>query len=282
MSRVHIHQSFVIALCLILSGLLVSPASARRYRHGADEALHVIVKTGVVSSDGAALFVCYKAYTYYLLAGLYTTDELVLCEGESKRYWVLPPATELAGMQKAGLIPDPLPTYTRPVMDYVIGYSFWLILAALLPLSLLLKQRKKSATKLDDTILRSATRRIMARMIVGSHHGIQNGTALAHQIFAKLFNEPMRDEEFGADLEWVRDEPAAYDGFIAAAGRKFNGPTKLGLLRVAAAIVMVDGTLEHHEEEAITQLADRFGVSQSDTRGIVENLRRQQQQWVSA
>lgn len=278
MSRVHIHPSFVITLCLILSGLLVSPASARRYRHGPDEALHVIVKTGVVSSDGAALFVCYKTYTYYLLAGLYTNDELVLCEGETKRYWALPPAAELASMQKAGLLPDPLPTYRRPVLDYVIGYSFWLILAALLPLSLLLKRRKKSANKFEDTILRSATRRVMARMIVGSPHSIESSTALARQIFAKLFNEPMREEEFAADLTWVRNEPAAYDGFIAAAGRKFDGPTKLGLLRVAAAIVMVDGTLEHHEEEAISQLANRFGVSQNDTRGLVENLRRQQQQ----
>jgi len=106
-----------------------SDANAARWKLGTEETLHRYAETGVTSGV-SALSLCYKATTYHFGAPAYTTDEKVLCDEAQKKYWPVPTGSQLKKFQSAGHMPNPIPDYKRPAIDYVLGYSLWLILAA--------------------------------------------------------------------------------------------------------------------------------------------------------
>ena len=59
-------------------------------------------------------------------------------------YWALD-AEMTKALQEAKVLPDPLPKYEIPVMDYVFGYSLWIIIGVLavwFGVSALLKRNK--------------------------------------------------------------------------------------------------------------------------------------------
>src|SRR5262245_27418010 len=101
---------FLATLVFSIMEISATPARAAKLLFGGDEKLHVIAPSGL-THDGQAVSICYKAYTYFFVAGVYTTDELVLCEGgTSTRYSPMPDSEKLAQLQKAGLLPSPLPS----------------------------------------------------------------------------------------------------------------------------------------------------------------------------
>jgi hypothetical protein len=263
--------SLVLLLALLLQVILVAPGEAAKIRFGSRETLHVIAKTNIFNR-GEPLSLCYKSYTYYLIAGLYTTDELVLCDVSKDHYLPMPPHDEIEQLQKAKLLPNPLPAYKRPLVDYLIGYSLWICLPFIALLTFFAARREKAQAATDDPLLRDTVRSVMARMIVCSTHSRMT-IAIARETYMRMFNEPIPEDALAADVNWVRNEPAAYDGFIGAAGRKFPKPVRLSLLRLAAGLVMVRGELQPDEQAAIDQLAHRLGVSRKDHRTIVEGFR---------
>jgi hypothetical protein len=271
MFSVSIRGVGVLALALVFQATLVNAANAYKVRFGANEELHVIAPTGLVN-DGRALSLCYKAYTFFLLAGVYTTDELVLCDG-SKHYRRLPPSDKIAQLQNANLLPKPLPTYERPTVDYVIGYGLWVIVPFVAFFTFLSTRREKAGAQANGALLRVTVRRIMARM-VGCSTNRDRTINLAAATYLRMFNEPLRQDEFSADFAFVRNEPAAYDGFMGAMGRKLPKPLKLNLLRLATALVMVSGDLQPSEQAAVAHLAHRLNISPKDNEAIALSLRR--------
>jgi len=261
----------VLTLVFLLEGLFVNPANAARVRFGAREELHVFAPTKVVA-EGKTLSLCYKTYTYFLLAGIYTTDEVVLCDGSKDRYWSLPSNEKIEQFQNANLLPKPIPSYKRPLIDYMFGYSLWILLALMVPLSFAFKRHQKVTAKSNALQFRSTVRCIMARMVDSSANSGRT-IAIARELFFTMFQEPLRDDEFVTDLTWVRAQPMAYDGFIGAIGRKYSKPAKVSLLRLAASLVMVEGTLQPSEQAAVVQLAERFGIRPQEYEAIVDGMR---------
>jgi len=183
----------------------------------------------------------------------------------------MPTGVQLSNFQQQGLLPSPLPAYTRDAIDYLIGFSLWLILA-LLPLGALFDHyRRKAQAPKQLALLKSTARRVMAR--VASTSAAPERAALARQIYQQLFMEPLAEAEFAADMDWVRNEPAACDGFLGSMGRKFNGSTKLLLLRASASVAMANGQLPAGEAEALGHIAGKLGMKPKEVQKYLAALR---------
>lgn len=272
----HVLQAIILAVIACLSlGASFTQAEAAKLHFGEDEKLHVITGTKLVA-DGKPLSLCYKTYTYYMIAGIYTTDQYVLCEGgASTKYWPMPAGERLASMQQQGLLPSPLPTYSRDAIEYVLGYSLWLVIAFVALWMVFDGIRSKSEAPRNLDLLKSTARRIMARMISNASGGTDHGVAMARQIYQGLFNEPLLDSDFAEDMAWVRQQPAAYDGFIGAMGRKFDANARQILLKAAAHVALADGIMDPAEEEALHHLALKLGMKRKDADAFLATLRRQ-------
>lgn len=69
--------------------------------------------------------------THWLGAGAWLEDKgyaIKLRGGDT--YWPLD-ADMAAGLQEMNILPRPLPKYEIPVIDYVFGYSLWIVIAVL-------------------------------------------------------------------------------------------------------------------------------------------------------
>lgn len=226
--------------------------------------------------DGVLFKLCYKTTTQYALAGLYTYDQYVLCESEaSKKYWPMPDVAKLDALQKMGLIPSPLPKYHRPIIDYLIGYSLWPLIALVILLSYLGRSRSKSENQVAVSVLKAASRRVMARMVLIKPEATVHNANFARLVYQSLCREPLTEEEFASDLQWVRDEPIAFENYLGAIGRKLNRNGHFILLRSAAHVAVADGILDLNEEAAIRDIAEKLGLFREEADNFIENLREQ-------
>ncbi len=260
-----------IALLAVLI-LLPAPAEAAKLHFGPDEKLHVIAETKILN-NGKPVSLCYKAYTFFLIGGVYTTDEYVLCEGgASTTYWPMPQGDKLAGLQQQGLLPSPLPAYERPAFDYVMGYSLWLLIVVVAVWGYLDGRRSKAAAPKKLALLQTTSRRLMASVAMASA-APDRSAAVARQIYQQIFGEPLTDADFMADWQWVQNAPAAFEGYVGAMGRRFDNSAKAMLLRAASHVAMADGTLESAEATLLHQIAGKLGMKPKEAEAFLQALR---------
>lgn len=114
---------------LVLALVMSSPAQA--YKFGTDESIHKIQDVTLKGAEDEKLFLGYMTRTRWFLAGIYVEDAgyVLGVDGPGKRYFNMPTGEPLAGFQRNGFLPDPLPGYSLSVWDYIFGYSLWWALA---------------------------------------------------------------------------------------------------------------------------------------------------------
>lgn len=120
-------------LCLAVALVAGPSASEAAGMFGNDEEIHRIQDVDVTGQDGEALFLGYKTTTLFIIGGVYITDDGYVygVRDDSTKYIETTPE-EIAKFQEAGLLPKPLPPYELSTMDYVIGYSLWVIVLPIL------------------------------------------------------------------------------------------------------------------------------------------------------
>ena len=93
------------------------------------EDTHKIVDVKLLGKDNEKLFLGYKTDSFYLEAGVFIKDAgyILGIEGEEGSYYPMPTGDDLRYYQDKNLLPNPLPQYNIPIMDYLIGYSLWII-----------------------------------------------------------------------------------------------------------------------------------------------------------
>jgi hypothetical protein len=108
--------------------LLVPLSSAHaNFKFGTDEDIHSIQDVTLKGAKQEPLYLGYMTRTKFFLLGAYVEDVgyVLGVKGEGKRYYEMPKGEELARFQKAGFLPDPIPTYKLGFFDYLNGYSLW-------------------------------------------------------------------------------------------------------------------------------------------------------------
>lgn len=266
----------ITAFCLhVLAG--ASSAEAAKMRFGAEETLTHYADTGV-QVGGEKLSLCYKATTQWFLLGVWTTDEAVLCDQARRRYWALPKGDQLKQLQAAKRLPDPIPPYERPFIEYAFGYSLW-VLGGLIGVGILLS-RGRTRTETDQALKRHKVlvRRIMAETLDARPDPHPHGEAAALSVYERVFSEPMAAADLAAEREWVRTNPDTYRAYLGVVSKNVDASLKLMLLRIAAALTFELGRADDAGWTALVDLAGRLGLDEEALRQVVAEMNAPPQQ----
>lgn len=123
---------FLIAAFALLA-LMPRDAQAKMY-FGDQDYVRLIQDIPLKGPNGEALFLGYRYRMSFFVAGLYVKDEgyVLGVKGNSERFFRMPDAIYITKWQSEGLLPKPFPPYRLNAFDYLIGYSFWPMLAAII------------------------------------------------------------------------------------------------------------------------------------------------------
>jgi hypothetical protein len=91
---------------------------------GADEKIGKIQEI-----PGTDYNLCHKYTLHFFLAGIYLSDDgyVLQKKTDSRAYHPLT-AQEIKELQQTGELPSPLPAYSISTIEYLFGYSLWIVL----------------------------------------------------------------------------------------------------------------------------------------------------------
>jgi hypothetical protein len=124
----------MLALMLVFLPLAGAPAQAAKgLGFGSDEKIRSLTDIKLRGPSGETLFLAHKVTTQFFLLGVHVKDDgyVLGVQGDSRKYFRMPADTQVSRLQQQGLLPRPLPGYRLGTIDYLIGYSLWLALAAM-------------------------------------------------------------------------------------------------------------------------------------------------------
>jgi hypothetical protein len=115
---------------------------------GTDETLTCIQHVDVKGPKDEPLCLGYKISKVFLGGGIYLSDDgyVLRIENDPKHYFSLS-KERIDELQKASLLPRPLPPYAIPWIEYAFGYSLWIVLvgvAAWMTVSHLRRKRREA------------------------------------------------------------------------------------------------------------------------------------------
>lgn len=115
-----------VAVFTLLFLCVAGADSAQAMMFGRSEKIHEIQPI----DDEFSL--CHKLTIYYFVGGVYLKDEGYVAKerGISDTYIPLTPGM-IEELQSERLLPKPLPDYSIPLVDYLAGFSLWLIVAGI-------------------------------------------------------------------------------------------------------------------------------------------------------
>jgi hypothetical protein len=183
----------------------VCSARVMGLRFGKQENIVCIVDVDTLGPAGEPLCLAYKTTSYWVAGGVYLKDDGYVLQIRSNRnsYYPLP-------KQRLEGIPDPLPAYSIPAMEYVLGYSLWWAIAFVILWSVGVKKvrrrrqaafdARQSATPIDRGPPRLDTKgdRFVYEIV---KQGLVPGESIQHQAYAGTWN--YGEEREGDDVSFV-------------------------------------------------------------------------------
>ena len=116
-------------LILLFTTIYLTKAKAAVF--GKDENLHAIEINNEkipVEDGNTNCYLGFKTSGYYFIAGLYLkNDGYVLIEQANQNTYFPLTENDIAYYQKQKILPTPLPTYKVPIVEYLLGFSLWII-----------------------------------------------------------------------------------------------------------------------------------------------------------
>jgi len=112
---------------------------------GKDETLTCVQPVTLKGANDEALCLAYKTSKYFVGAGVYLKDDGYVLKSMASpdTYYQVPEGAELKAFQADGLMPDPLPPYSVPFVEYLFGYSLWILVALVIGFERFKKARTK-------------------------------------------------------------------------------------------------------------------------------------------
>jgi hypothetical protein len=115
----------------VVAALLAPPAraDAAQLRFGTSEQISFIQDVTAKGPEDEPLFLGRLIRTQNFIGGYSFEDAgfVLGVKGDSKKFYNMPTGEELARLQRAGFLPSPLPDYQPGFLDYLVGYSLWLV-----------------------------------------------------------------------------------------------------------------------------------------------------------
>lgn len=132
--------------CILVLALffISTPAFAGKIMFGLDESFHKIQDVEILGPNGEDLDLSYMLEKRFFVAGLYLKDKgYVLSTSNSEGNYYRLDAAEIVKFQTSGLLPTPMPSYKIDIIEYLIGYSLWLVIFAVIVWGFVEKTLKK-------------------------------------------------------------------------------------------------------------------------------------------
>ena len=102
------------------------------FKFGKGEKLTCLTDVSVKGPEDETLCLAHKTSTYWAVAGVYVRDEGHVLQVRGRDfYYPLPDEPQLSELQAAGALPRPLTPYSIPLVDYLFGYSLWIVILTL-------------------------------------------------------------------------------------------------------------------------------------------------------
>lgn len=116
----------LLAFCFCLS----KESHARKLAFGEDQRVQRIQDIDLTGPDGEELYLARLISTYFVGLGVNIRDDgfVIGVKGKSKTYYPMPSDSEVYELQKEGLLPAPLPHFELSLIDYLFGYSLYILL----------------------------------------------------------------------------------------------------------------------------------------------------------
>jgi hypothetical protein len=130
-----------LVVLLALQIVFMSNVHAATIMYGEEEDIHDIKKL-----EGTKYYLCYKTTTHFFIAGLYVEDDGYVLRKENNYNRYIPLDNEkIKKFQSIGMLPDPLPEYSLGIDQYLFGYSLWLIILALIAITIISSSIKRAS-----------------------------------------------------------------------------------------------------------------------------------------
>ncbi len=120
---------------------------------GKQDKIEKIMDVAIKGSKGEELYLAYKTTSLFIFGGVYIKDDGYVL-GIKKGYGSYYPLDEkqILTFQEKGFLPNPLPKYKIPFIEYLFGFSIWIILFFVIGFQVLKYQviqkiKKKNAIK---------------------------------------------------------------------------------------------------------------------------------------
>lgn len=142
-------------LLVLLSFAFCGQTFAKGMQFGDQDQLIKLQDVEIKTPDGQGLYLAHLLTTKFFLAGVNITDKgyvlAVKTDSEEQQYYALT-SPQIKELQAEGSLPDPMPPYKISTLDYVIGYSLWLIILVLSAFSGIKKLfKKKDKAPIQET-----------------------------------------------------------------------------------------------------------------------------------
>lgn len=116
--------AYFVAGVVMVGMLQAGPAQAGKVRFGTHETINTIQIT-----NNPQYNLGYKTRIYFFFAGCYLKDDgYVLQKVDDTKSYISLNTAQIRELQQDGMLPTPLPTYSISFLDYLIGYSNWIVL----------------------------------------------------------------------------------------------------------------------------------------------------------
>ena len=269
-------KQYLAAIVIAGFAILCPPdVEAAQFGFGDDGRVTPIQDVKLKGPQGEALTLAYKTSSKWFLLGLYLRDDgyVLGVKNEPGRYHALS-GDQIERWQMSGLLPKPLPAYNIAMIDYVLGYSMWIV-AGLVFFGLAgFGWAARSKKKRVDREVRIAVRRTLAKAILSDGSVDRSERIAAQNVYAQLFAENLSPVELARDIAWVSENPVGYDLYIDTMAANLPSDAKIILVQAFTHIIGIDSELHEGERVEFEKFAARVGVDEKDKAGIIAELKK--------
>lgn len=228
--------------------------------------------------NGLGHLATYKV-SYWLLAGVWVSSETVIAISRDS-YSPIPKGQDLKELQESGILPDPIPDYGLNALDYILGYSLWLVAAVILIIGYVTSSKNRENDAISDLkqvdeikdAINSNLLSLLCIMAKADGKVLNEEIELIQSIYENFSGESISISFINDKIEQLKDgrerilqELNTISNFLSDEGKKSIIYT---ILMVAAR----DGEFDITEQQIFTEVASAINIDEKKLDEIVASF----------
>lgn len=228
--------------------------------------------------QGLGHLATYKV-SYWLLAGVWVSSETVIAVSNDS-YSPMPKGQELKELQELDILPDPIPDYGLNALDYILGYSFWLIVAIILIIGYVTskKDRDNDATsdlKQVDEIKDAVNSNLLSLLCVMAKADgkvLNEEIELIQSIYENFSGESISVPFINDKIEQLKDGKERILQELNTISNFLSDEGKESIVYTVLMVAAGDGEFDITEQHIFTEVASAINIDEKKLDEIVANF----------